>query len=103
MEVLEPTNEPREKTIQEQSVEKLTDVLLQVRAAFEGDPNARFYAKPGFIGRSPGVLDCEIITLQIFLPKNPAGAGMAEHIIREQMGQPTAAPRIVVASAVGRG
>jgi hypothetical protein len=104
MEVLEPTNEPKEKTIHEQNLDVLRGVLEQAAKVFGDDPNARFYAKPGFIGREPGVLDCEIITVQVFLPKNEIGAAMADHLIRQQKGDSEKiGPRIIEATAVGRG
>ena len=95
-------DEPKQETSRERNIRLLGEVVQQVTDAYGKNPNAKFVAAPGFLGRGEGNIDCEVVTLQVFLPRTPAGCDMADQIIRRATGQePTS--RIVAATAVGRG
>jgi hypothetical protein len=98
--------EPQEETSRDRNIRLLGEVLAQVTAAYGKNLNAKFVAAPGFLGRGEGNIDCEVVTLQVFLPRTPAGCDMADQIIDQIIRQATGQvppSRIVAATAVGRG
>ena len=94
--------EPKEETSHERNTRLLGDVVEQVTDSYAANPNAKFVAMPGALGMVQGQIDCEVVTLQVFLPHTPAGCDVADQIIRKATGQEPPA-RIVHASKVGRG
>ena len=86
----------------ERNVRILGEVMQQVSDSYAANPNAKFVAMPGALGMVQGQIDCEVVTLQVFLPHTPAGCDVADQIIRKATGQEPPA-RIVHASKVGRG
>ena len=77
----------KEETSRERNVRLLGEVVKTITEIFGNNLAAKFVAAPGFLAVREGQLDCEVVTLQVFLPHTPAGSQMADQIIRQATGQ----------------